>query len=317
MIQIGYTLSAEEFRPQELADNARLAEEAGFAFASISDHFHPWLDSQGHSPFVWSVLGAISQTTKSIQIGTGVTCPIIRIHPVILAQAAATIADLLPGRFYFGVGTGELLNEHITGCKWPPIAERQEMLEEAVSLIRDLWRGENTSYDGLYFTVENARIYTVPEQLPPIYIAASGPESASLAASIGEGLISTAPDKETVESFSSSGGNGPVIGQLTVCWGADEQAQVELAKALWGFTVLPGQYNQELALPLYYEQGLELVTNEKVAEKVVCGPDVELIHEKIGEFVDAGFTHVYVHQVGPDQTNFIDMSRREILPRYQ
>ena len=317
MVHIGYTLSAEEFRPQELADNARLAEEAGFAFASISDHFHPWLDSQGHSPFVWAVLGAVSQTTKTMQIGTGVTCPIIRIHPVILAQAVATIADLLPGRFYFGVGTGELLNEHVTGSKWPPIAERQERLEEAVSLIRDLWRGENMSYDGHYFTVENARIYTLPEQLPPIYVAASGPESAELAASIGDGLISTAPAKETVDSFTSSGGTGPVIGQLTVSWGADEQAQVELAKKLWGFTALPGQFSQELALPLYYEQGLELVTNEKIAESVVCGPDVEKIHEKIHEFVDAGFTHVYVHQVGPDQANFIQMSRCDILPRYQ
>jgi G6PDH family F420-dependent oxidoreductase len=316
VVQIGYTLSAEEFRPRELAENARLAEEAGFAFASISDHFHPWLDSQGHSPFVWSVLGAISQTTSQLLIGTGVTCPIIRIHPVIVAQAVATVADMLPGRFYFGVGTGEMLNEHITGEKWPPISVRQEMLTEAVELIRELWQGEYTTRHGVHYTVENARIYTLPETLPPIYVAASGADSAKLAASIGEGLISTAPNKETVDAFAAASGRGPVIGQLTVCWGSDEQAQIALAKELWGYTVLPGQYSQELALPLYYEQGLELVTNEKVAESVVCGPDVEKIHQQIKSYVDAGFTHVYLHQVGRDQAGFIDMAKREILPRY-
>jgi G6PDH family F420-dependent oxidoreductase len=316
MVQLGYTLSAEEFRPQALADNARLAEDAGFSFASISDHFHPWLDSQGHSPFVWTVLGAISQTTSQMLIGTGVTCPIMRIHPAIIAQAAATAADILPGRFYLGVGTGEALNEHILGQQWPPISVRQDMLSEALDVIRSLWGGDYVTQHGRFYTVENARIYTVPDTLPEIYVAASGVDSAELAASIGDGLISTAPNQETVSAFTTNGGSAPVIGQLTVCWGDDEQAQIELAKKLWGYTVLPGQYSQELALPLYYEQGLELVTNDKVAESIVCGPDVEKIHERIQKFVDAGFSHVYIHQVGPDQRGFIDIAKREIMPRY-
>lgn len=316
MVQIGYTLSAEEFRPRELADNARLAEEAGFTFASISDHFHPWLDSQGQAPFVWAVLGAISQTTSQMLIGTGVTCPIIRTHPVIIAQAAATVADMLPGRFYLGVGTGENLNEHITGQHWPPISVRQEMLAEAIDLIRDLWRGEYTTRHGRFYTVENARIYTLPESLPPIYIAASGLDSGKRAASIGDGLISTAPDQEMVNAFSAGGGDKPRIGQLTVCWGPNEQAQIELAREIWGYTALPGQYSQELALPLYYEQGLELVTNERIAKSIVCGPDVEKYHQKIQGFIDAGFSHVYLHQVGPDQQGFVDFAKRNILPRY-
>jgi G6PDH family F420-dependent oxidoreductase len=316
MVQLGYTLSAEEFRPQALADNARLAEDAGFSFASISDHFHPWLDSQGHSPFVWTVLGAISQTTSQMLIGTGVTCPIMRIHPAIIAQAAATAADILPGRFYLGVGTGEALNEHILGQQWPPISVRQDMLSEALDVIRSLWGGDYVTQHGRFYTVENARIYTVPDTLPEIYVAASGADSAELAASIGDGLISTAPNQEAVSAFTTNGGSAPVIGQLTVCWGDDEQAQIELAKKLWGYTVLPGQYSQELALPLYYEQGLELVTNDKVAQSIVCGPDVEKIHERIQKFVDAGFSHVYIHQVGPDQRGFIDIAKREIMPRY-
>jgi G6PDH family F420-dependent oxidoreductase len=316
MVQLGYTLSSEEFRPQALADQARLAEDAGFTFASISDHFHPWLDSQGHSPFVWSVLGAISQTTSQLLIGTGVTCPIMRIHPAIVAQAAATAADLLPGRFYLGVGTGEALNEHILGQQWPPISVRQDMLAEAVDVIRSLWGGDYVTHHGRFYTVENARIYTLPETLPEIHVAATGVDSAKLAASIGDGLISTAPNRETVNAFTTNGGSAPIIGQLTVCWGKDEQVQAELAKKIWGNTALPGQYSQELALPLYYEQGMELVTTEKVASSIVCGPDLEQYHQRIQQFIDAGFTHVYIHQVGPDQQGFIDVAKREILPRH-
>jgi G6PDH family F420-dependent oxidoreductase len=316
VVAIGYTLSSEEFRPNELARQAGAAEAAGFAFASISDHFHPWLDSQGHSPFVWATLGAISETTSEITIGTGVTAPIMRIHPAIVAQAVATVADMLPGRFYFGVGTGEALNEHILGDQWPPISVRLEMLEEAIALIRRLWEGEYTTEHGEFYTVENARIYTLPETLPPIYMAASGAQSGGVAGRIADGLISTAPNDEAIAAFAEAGGDGPKIGQLTVCYGADAEAQAKLAHKIWGYTVLPGQYSQELALPLYYEQGMELVTPEQVAEKIVCGPDVEAIHQRIGEFIDAGFSHVYLHQVGPDQDSFIEMAKREILPRY-
>jgi len=183
-------------------------------------------------------------------------------------------------------------------------------------LIRKLWEGEYTTEHGKFYTVENARIYTLPDQLPPIYVAASGPQAGKLAAKIGEGLISTSPDKETVEAYTTMGGKEPVIGQITVCWGKDEQEQVEIAKKYWGYTILPGQFSQELALPLYFEQGLELASNENVGQAITCGPDVERYHQQIQTYIDAGFTHVYLHQVGPDQQGFIDFAKREILPNY-
>jgi len=317
MVQLGYTLSSEEFGPQALADHARRAEDAGFAFASISDHFHPWLDSQGHSPFVWATLGAISQTTSELLIGTGVTCPIIRTHPAIIAQAAATVADLLPGRFYLGVGTGEALNEHITGQQWPPLSIRQDMLAEAVDLIRTLWGGTYVTEHGRFFKVENARIYTVPDTLPPIHVAASGTDSAVLAARIGDGLISTSPDAGVVDAFTTNGGSSPIIGQLTVCWGSDAEKQAEVARTYWANSAIPGQLGQELAIPQYFEQAAGLVTADKIAESIVCGPDTEAFHQRIQEYTDAGFTHVYLHQVGPDQDGFIDFARTHLLPHYQ
>ena len=316
MVHLGYTLSSEEFGPQTLADNARLAEEAGFAFASISDHFHPWLDSQGHSPFVWGALGAISQTTTSMLIGTGVTCPILRTHPAIIAQAAATAADLLPGRFYFGVGTGEALNEHILGQQWPPLSMRREMLSEAIDLIRTLWSGNYVTTEGRFYRVDNARIYTLPRDLPPIHVAAGGQKAAELAAEIGDGLIATSPDRELIDHFKEKGGKGPIIGQLTVCWGEDEEMQAETARHYWANAAIPGQLGQELAIPTYFEQAAELVTNEKIKEAMPCGPDIEKIVEEVQAFERAGFTHVYLHQVGPDQEPFIAMAKERLLPRF-
>ncbi len=316
MVELGYTLSSEEFRANELVALARRAEETGFTYASISDHFHPWLDSQGHAPFVWSTLGGIAQSTERIEIMTGVTAPIIRIHPAIIAQAVATVADMLPGRFIFGVGTGEYLNEHITGEHWPPISRRQDMLIESLALIRKLWEGEYTAHYGEFYTVENARLYTLPETLPPIYIAAGGPESAALAGKHGDGLINTSPDKEVVEAYVRAGGDKePTYGQLTVCWGEDEDKAAATALEIWGYTALPGQMSQELALPKYYEAGKELVTTEMIKESIVCGPDPRKYLDGIKEFADAGFTHVYLHQVGPDQEGFFDFAKRELLPQ--
>ena len=315
MVELGYAISSEEFRPNELVMNARRAEETGFRFALISDHFHPWLDSQGQSPFVWSTLGGIAQVTSSLRIGTGVTCPLIRIHPVIVAQAAATAADMLGDRFFLGVGTGEYLNEHITGEHWPPLSTRQEMLREAVKIIRMLWEGDYTTFQGDFYSVENARIYTLPEQLPPICVAASGADSATLAAEIGDGLISTAPDPEVVRAFTTSGSEQqPRYGQMTVCWNQDEEAAKELALKMWANSAIPGQLSQELALPLYFEQASELATPDKMAKQVVCGPDPAKYLAKIQEFTGAGFTHVYIHQVGPDQEGFFRFAEKEILP---
>lgn len=318
MVQLGYTLSSEEFRPRELAEQAKRAEEVGFTYALISDHFHPWLDSQGQSPFAWTTLGGVAMATERLTVGTGVTCPLIRYAPVIIAQAAATVADMLPGRFFLGVGTGEYLNEHITGEHWPPISLRQEMLIEAVDLIRELWDGGYTTRYGEFFTVENARIYTLPEKLPSIYIAASGSDSAQVAGAIGDGLISTAPDAETVTAFEQAGGTGkPKYGQMTVCWGEDKDRAKQTATDIWGYTALPGQLSQELALPAYFEQATKLVTPEQATKHIVCGPDTEKYLEQIKAYTDAGFTHVYLHQIGQDQEGFLKFAQRELLPRFQ
>jgi G6PDH family F420-dependent oxidoreductase len=317
MVELGYALSSEEHGPAALVANARAAEEAGFGFALISDHYHPWIDRQGQSPFVWSVIGGIAATTERIRIGTGVTCPTIRIHPAVLAQAAATSAAMLPSRFIFGVGSGENLNEHILGDHWPSEGEvRRRMLEEAVEVIRLLWRGDYRSFDGEFFTVENARLYTLPEEPPPIYIAAGGPESAELAGRIGDGLIATSPDRELVKAFGSGDGSDrPIVGQLAVCWAADEASARRTAHEWWPTGAIPGDAGQELPLPRQFEQLAELVTEEAVAEQVVCGPDAERYLSRIREYADAGFSHVYIHQIGPDQEGFLDFARKELLPR--
>ena len=305
-MEIGYSLSSEEHPPRELARHARQAEHAGFEFALISDHFHPWTDRQGQSPFVWSVIGAIAVTTERLRLGTGVTCPTIRTHPAIVAQAAATAGSLMPGRFFLGVGTGENLNEHILGDRWPSPDERRAMLTEAVEIIRGLWEGHLFSYDGAYYTVDRARIYTLPEEAVPIVVAASGPKAATLAGEIGDGLISTAPEQELVDTFLESGGRGPRYGQLTVCWAASEAEARRTALEWWPNAGLKGPLSQELALPNHFEEAAAMVTEDGIAEEVPCGPDLEAHLAKIQAFADAGFDHVYVHQIGPDQTGFVD-----------
>jgi coenzyme F420-dependent glucose-6-phosphate dehydrogenase len=316
-MEIGYALSSEEHRPNALVNWARRAEETGFSFAMISDHFHPWVDAQGQSSFVWSVIGGIAQVTKRLRLGTGVTCPILRIHPAILAQAAATAADMLPGRFFLGVGTGENLNEHILGDHWPPVDLRREMLDEAVEVIRLLWQGGSRSFEGAFYTVENARIYTLPDELPPIMVAAAGPESAGLAGLIGDGLISTSPNAKVVQAFDEmgSGRSRPHYGQMTVCVADNEAEARKTAHRLWPTAGLKGELTAELPLPAHFEQAAQLVTEATVADAVICGADPQRHLEQIQQYVDAGFDHVYVHQIGPDQEAFFRFYEREIIPR--
>jgi coenzyme F420-dependent glucose-6-phosphate dehydrogenase len=317
VVEFGYALSSEEFPPNDLVELAARAEETGFTFALVSDHFHPWVSRQGHSPFVWAVIGGIAQKTTRLRLGTGVTCPIIRTHPAIIAQAAATAGAMMPGRFFFGVGTGENLNEHVLGDRWPPIGLRQEMLTEAIEVIRQLWQGSFQTFYGDYYVVEDARIYTLPDELPPIYIAASGPSSGQLAGEIGDGLISTAPDKKIVESFEGAKGAGkPKYGQLTVCWAEDEAAARKTALEIWPISGMPGPLTQELATPKHFEQVAAAVTEEDVANEVVCGPDPQPYLEKIREYIDAGFDHIYLHQIGQDQEGFFNFSKQAILPAF-
>ncbi|MBV8598105.1 MAG: TIGR03557 family F420-dependent LLM class oxidoreductase [Actinobacteria bacterium] len=313
MIELGYALSSEEHPPVEIVKLARAAEDAGFSFALISDHFHPWTDRQGESGFVWSMIGAIAHATERLRLGTGVTCPTMRVHPAIVAQAAATCASLMPGRFFLGVGTGEALNEHIFADRWPSPQERLAMLEEAVGLIRELWGGDLVSHDGKHYVVDRARIYSLPNELPPIYVAAAAPDAAELAGRIGDGLVSTSPEREIVQTFKSAGGGGPRYGQLTVCYAESEDEAVQTALEWWPNAALKGPLGQELALPSMFEASAEMVDEEAIADAVVCGPDADLHRKKIREFEDAGFDHVYIHQVGPDQDGFMRFYAEEIL----
>lgn len=314
MAEIGYALSSEEHAPAELVRNARRAEEAGFSFAMISDHIHPWTERQGHSPFVWSVLGAIAEATEEIKVGTGVTCPIIRTHPAIIAQASATVAEMMPERFWLGVGSGEALNEHITGEYWPPVDVRREMLEEAMDVIRLLWSGEMVDHRGTYYDVVDAKIYDAPREQPPILVAAGGTQSAELAAVAGDGIIATSPDKKLLEAYESAGGRGPRIGQVAVCWARDQAEARRTAHEWWPTAAVRGELSQELPLPRHFEQACEDVSEDDVAKVIVCGPDLERHVAAIREYVAAGFDHVYVHQIGPDQEGFFEVYGREVVP---
>jgi coenzyme F420-dependent glucose-6-phosphate dehydrogenase len=315
MPRLGYALSSEEHSPRDLIDHAVRAERAGFDFALISDHYHPWIDRQGNSSFVWSVIGGISETTERLVLGTGVTCPLIRIHPAIIAQAAATAADLMPGRFFLGVGTGENLNEHIVGERWPPIDMRLDMLEEAVGIIRLLWQGGQTTFYGSYYVVENARLYTLPEVLPTIMVAASGAKSAELAGRIGDGLIGVSPDGEVIDQFDASGGTGkPRLGQIGLCYASEKDEALRTAREYWPMAAIEGQSGQELPLPAHFEQLAAAVTDEEIERIVPCGPDLQQYVDAVQRYVDAGYDNIYLHQIGPDQEVFFQFFEQELAP---
>jgi G6PDH family F420-dependent oxidoreductase len=317
-MQIGYKLCSEEQSPQQLLECAQRAEETGFSFAMISDHFHPWIDRQGQSSFVWTVLGGIAQVTERMRIGTAVTCPTMRIHPAIIAQAAATAAVMLPDRFILGVGAGENLNEHIFAGHWPEADVRHEMLEEAVKVIRLLWQGGQHSHYGRYYTLENARIYTLPDSLPPIMMAASGPKAAELAGLVADGLIATSPDKEVVEKFEGAGGKGkPCYAEMTVCWADDNNQARRTAFDCWPNTALSGELTQILPVPAHFEQAAKMLREEDVARQIICGPDPVPYVEELQNYAKAGFDHVFIHQIGSDQTGFFRFCQRELMPRLE
>ena len=314
-IKLGYTLSSEEHDPLTLVRNAQAAEQAGFEFLTISDHFHPWTDQQGQSPFVWSVIGAVAHATERVRIGTGVTCPTIRIHPAIIAQAAATSQVMSEGRFFLGVGTGEELNEHITGARWPGPQERLQMLEEAIEVLRLLWEGCYQSHYGKHYTVEQARIFTLPDEPPPIAVAAAQPNAAELAGRLGDALITTSPDEELRGEFEKAGGKGkPCYGQLHVSVADSEEEGLRRALELWPNAAMGGPLGQELATTSHYEAVAELVREDDLAESVVSGADPGKHLEAIREYEQAGFTHVFVHQIGQDQDAFLRLYADEILP---
>jgi G6PDH family F420-dependent oxidoreductase len=309
----GYFLSSEEHPPQELVRQARLAEEAGFEALWISDHFHPWLDEQGQSGHVWSVIGAISQVT-SLPVTTAVTCPLIRQHPAVVAQAAATAALLTGGGFTLGLGTGEDLNEHILGRRWPSAGERLEMLEEAVSVIRDLFSGRLVSHRGQHYTVDTARLYSVPPTPPRIYMSGFGQKAIKLAARIADGYVCVQPNPDFVRLYrESGGGDRPVQGGLKVCWDSDEAQARKAMHRLWRTDELPGEAGQLLPLPRHFGELAELVTEDMISAP--CGPDPAVHLEGIQAYREAGFDEVYISQVGPHAEGFFEFYASQVLPR--
>ena len=312
MTKLGYFLSSEELSPTELVESAQLAEQAGFERIWVSDHYHPWTQSQGQSPFVWSVIGAIAATT-SLEITTAVTCPTYRIHPAVLAQATATTELLAPGRFRFGIGSGEALNEHILGDTWPPVSIRLERLEEAVELIRELWTGKAVTHEGKHFTVHNARVFSAPDDPPPIYLSGFGPEATELAARIADGWISTKPDADNLQLFRKTN-NGVTQAGTKICWAATEQEAARTAHRLWGHQGQGGQATQDLPTWESFEAMAESNTPEQVAESVPCGPDAQKAAASIREYLDAGFDEVFVSQMGKDQRGGIQFLSQEVLP---
>lgn len=314
MTSYGYFLACEEFTPGQLLDQARRAADAGFTRLAISDHFHPWNDAQGNSPLVWSMIGALSQTVD-LPVTTLVTCPTLRLHPAVTAQAAATSSQLLDGGFALGVGTGEALNEHVLGDRWPSFEERADMLEEAVEVMRKLFTGRQVSHRGAHYTVENARLYTAPRERLPIHVSGFGPKAAELAGRIGDGLVTMSPDEEAIGRFREAGGAGkPVIGGLKVCWGTDRDEAVDTAHRLWPTEHLPGELNQILPTPAHFEQASQLVTRDMVGDNVPCGDDVEEHVAAVRAYADAGFEEVYVGQIGPDNAAFFTAYRDKVLP---
>ncbi|HLU54954.1 MAG TPA: TIGR03557 family F420-dependent LLM class oxidoreductase [Pseudonocardia sp.] len=314
MASIGYFLSCEQFGPKELIDQAKRAEAAGFEKLWISDHFHPWNDEQGQSPFVWGVIGALSEAT-SLPVTTAVTCPTFRIHPAITAQAAATAACQLDGRFVLGVGSGEALNEHVLADPWPSVGVRLEMLEEAIDVIRLLHRGEEVSHHGTYYEVQDARIYTLPAEPVPIYVSGFGPQATRLAGRIGDGYVTTIPDADLIGVFKESGGaDKPVQAGTKVCWDRDAERALDIAHRTWGNQGLPGQLAQTLPRPRDFMDAQALVPRESTARAVACGDDVDAQVAQVRAYLDAGVDEVYVSQMGDDVEGFFAAWDEDVLP---
>lgn len=314
-MRFGLKLCSEERTASDLLADAVRAEEVGFDFAAISDHFHPWVDAQGESPFVWSVLGGIAAVTEELEVGTAVTCPTVRMHPAIVAQATATAAAMFEGRFFFGVGTGEWLNEHVTGARWPRPDERRAMLREAIDVIRDLWSGELVDHAGPHYRVEGARLYSTPDSPPPIMVAAGGPAAAQLAAEIGDGMIGTSPDRELVAAF--RGGAGPaarIYAEMGVCWSPDPDDGLRTAVERWPNAGLPGSLSTELAMPAHFEDAASLVGTDELRGSVVVGTDVEPYVERARAYADAGYDGLWFHQIGTDQDGFCAFAEKDLLP---
>jgi G6PDH family F420-dependent oxidoreductase len=311
-MRIGYKLATEGFGPRELIRQAVLAEQAGFDFVEMSDHYHPWVEAQGHSAFTWNLLSAIAMKTDRIGLATGVTCPSVRYHPAIIAQAAATLAIISDGRFTLGVGAGERLNEHVTGEGFPARRVRHERFREALEIIRLLWQGGYRSYDGRHLKLEDARVFDLPEELPVIAVAASGPESAKIAAELGDGLFAVEPDGELVSRWHGLGGHGPAYGEMPLAWAENEDQAVQAVLEKNAFALSGWKVMAELPNPVNFEAVTALATPDQVRGQFACGPDPKRHLEVAREFVNAGFDHLVAMNAGPDPDGFMDFFAREL-----
>ena len=311
-MEIGIALSSEDHGPTELVRQAQMAAEHGFDRVWVSDHYHPWTTAQGHSPFVWGVLGGIAATTQ-LRVGTGVTCPTVRIHPAIIAQAAATAAVMAEGRFFLGVGSGEALNEHILGDAWPSADVRIEMLEEAVEVLRLLWQGGSQSHRGKHYTVENAQVFDLPDSPPPVYMSAFGSKALQSAARIADGYVGTSPEPGVVADYEGYGGKGPKLAGGKCAYSTDPGEGRRLVHQLWPNMGLPGELAQILPTPAHFEQAAQLV-GEDVGDSVPTGPDPKAYVESIQEYASAGYDELYLHNIGPHHEGFFRFFADEVRP---
>jgi G6PDH family F420-dependent oxidoreductase len=306
-------LSTEEYTPEQLVEQARLAADVGMVGLCITDHFHPWIGAQGQASFVWSVIGAVSQACD-LPIMTAVTCPTVRIHPAIIAQAAATCAVMTRGRFRLGVGTGEALNESIVGGPWPNADVRREMLAEAIEVMRRLWTGRVVNHRGPHYTVQHARLYTVPDEPVPVYLSAFGPASTRFAAQVGDGFVTTRPDKGTIDMFKQLSAGKTVTVNSKACVAPTLEEAEKIAYQTWPTNGLPGELNQVLPSPAHVEQAVSLVRPEQVTATIACGPDPERHIEAMQRHRDAGADEIYVAPVGPHYREMITMYARDVIP---
>jgi G6PDH family F420-dependent oxidoreductase len=317
MTRFGYTMMCEQSRADQLVSDVRLAEQAGFDFSVISDHYQPWLATQGHSPYAWTVLGAAAQATERIPLMTYVTCPILRYHPAVVAQKAATVQILSGNRFRLGLGSGENLNEHVVGQRWPSVGVRHEMLSEAIDVIGALFDGgEPVNFRGRHFDVESARLWDLPDERVPIGVAVSGPASCRLAGAKADVMVAVEPKAKLGEMFDAAGGAGkPRVGQIAVCYDAERDAAIDRAHEQFRWFGLGWKVNADLPNPDGFEGATQFVTREQVAEQLACGPDVDEHVAKIKPFLDAGFTEIALVQIGAEaQQAFIAWAERELLP---
>ncbi|MFC0627497.1 TIGR03557 family F420-dependent LLM class oxidoreductase [Kribbella deserti] len=313
-MKIGFKLIAEAYSPTEIVEQAVRAEQAGFDFVEVSDHFHPWVPEHKHSGFAFSMLAAAAARTERIELATGVTCPFIRYHPAIVAQAAATTALLANGRFTLGIGAGERLNEHVVGKGWPAVAVRHEMLRESLEIIRLLWSGGYHSYDGKHLQLEDARVFDLPDPLPRIAVAAGGPKAARIAGELGDAMFVTEPRDDLIDAYRQAGGNGPLYAEVPLAWAPTEQAGAESAHKLFRFGVTGWKVQAELPNPSNFDAATKQVTPDHLREQFACGPDLDRHLEVIKQSSDAGYDHLALINAGPDMDGFFDFYEKELGP---